>query len=282
MATDRRFRSQVGRHRVMRHFRSRRQRRRRGSMGDRRVADRDSQAQRRRIVQMAMREPHAHGRRTLEPATRRASSSELLGISQLKARAAPQLQPFFRLAPHLGHQGAPERFLRAASASETSKTRCRNVMSFILASFAGNACKKGSSKGSRSVVALRCMTTDYCHAPSDRFTTSRLSMARPDPLEPPHPGSAVRHDCLEPLGLTVTQGAKVLGVCRQALNNLVDGRAGIPADMALRLSKAFSGNPETWLCLQVSYDLAQARKTESTLRVLTVADVRRQQQPRLL
>ncbi len=107
-------------------------------------------------------------------------------------------------------------------------------------------------------------------------------MAKPEPLEPPHPGSAVRHDCLEPVGLTVTQGAKVLGVCRQALNNLMNGRAGISAEMALRLSKAFGSNPETWLHLQMAYDLAQARKTESALRVLTVADVRLQQQPRLL
>lgn len=107
-------------------------------------------------------------------------------------------------------------------------------------------------------------------------------MVRPHPLEPPHPGSAIRHDCLDPLGLTVTQGAKVLGVCRQALNNLVNGRAGISAEMALRLSKAFGGNPETWLHLQMAYDLMQARKTESTLRVLTIADVQRQQQPRLL
>ena len=101
-------------------------------------------------------------------------------------------------------------------------------------------------------------------------------------LEPPHPGSAVRHDCLEPLGLTVTEGAKVLGVCRQALNNLVNGKAGISAEMALRLSKAFGGQPETWLQVQLAYDLAQARKRESAIYVRSVADVRRQQQPRLL
>lgn len=101
-------------------------------------------------------------------------------------------------------------------------------------------------------------------------------------LEAPHPGLAVRYDCLEPLGLTVTDGARVLGVCRQALNNLVNGKAGISAEMALRLSKAFGGNPESWMHLQLAYDLAQARKRESTIRVMTVADMRRQQQPRLL
>ena len=101
-------------------------------------------------------------------------------------------------------------------------------------------------------------------------------------LEAPHPGQAVRHDCLEPLGLTVTEGAKVLGVCRQALNNLVNGKAGISAEMAIRLSKAFGSTPETWLSLQMAYDLAQARKREAMIRVQTVADVKLQQQPRLL
>ena len=65
---------------------------------------------------------------------------------------------------------------------------------------------------------------------------------------PPHPGLTVRHDCLEPLGLTVTEGAKVLGVTRQALNNLVNGKSGISPEMAIRLSKAFGSSPETWLC----------------------------------
>jgi antitoxin HigA-1 len=76
---------------------------------------------------------------------------------------------------------------------------------------------------------------------------------------PPHPGLTVRHDCLEPLGLTVTEGAKVLGVTRQALNNLVNGKAGISPEMAVRLSKAFGATPETWLRLQMAYDLSQVR-----------------------
>lgn len=101
-------------------------------------------------------------------------------------------------------------------------------------------------------------------------------------LEAPHPGLAVRYDCLEPLGLTVTDGAKVLGVCRQALNNLVNGKAGVSAEMALRLSKAFGSTPETWLQLQLAYDLAQARKRENTIHVLSVAEVRHLHQPRLL
>ena len=84
---------------------------------------------------------------------------------------------------------------------------------------------------------------------------------------PPHPGLHVRHDCLEPLGLSVTEGAKVLGVTRQALNNLVNGKSGISADMAIRLDKAFGGGAETWLRLQMAYDLAQARQHESEIKV---------------
>ncbi len=84
---------------------------------------------------------------------------------------------------------------------------------------------------------------------------------------PPHPGLAVREDCLEPLGLSVTQAAKILGVSRQALNNLVNGKAGITPEMAIRLDKAFGGGAEVWLRMQTSYDLAQALKTASSIKV---------------
>ena len=84
---------------------------------------------------------------------------------------------------------------------------------------------------------------------------------------PPHPGLSVRLDCLEPLGLNVTEGAKVLGVTRQTLNNLVNGKSGISPEMAIRLSKAFGSNPEVWLGMQLDYDLAQARQYEGTIRV---------------
>jgi len=77
---------------------------------------------------------------------------------------------------------------------------------------------------------------------------------------PPHPSLSVRADCLEPLGLTITKAAKPLGVSRQALNNLVHGQAGISADIATRLNKAFGGGADTWLRLQAAYDLAQAEK----------------------
>ncbi len=84
---------------------------------------------------------------------------------------------------------------------------------------------------------------------------------------PPHPGLAVRHDCLEPLGLSVTEGARALGVSRQALNNLVNGKACISPEMAIRLSKAFGGSPESWLRQQLAYDLAQVRQREKEIVV---------------
>jgi len=84
---------------------------------------------------------------------------------------------------------------------------------------------------------------------------------------PAHPGRVVRQDCLEPLELSVTAGAKVLGVSRQALNNVVNGKSGISPEMAIRLSKAFGSTPETWLQMQLAYDLAAARRTESKIKV---------------
>ncbi|MGD0499926.1 MAG: HigA family addiction module antitoxin [Bryobacteraceae bacterium] len=79
---------------------------------------------------------------------------------------------------------------------------------------------------------------------------------------PPHPGRIVRQDCIEPLGLTITGTAKALGVTRQALNNLVNGKAGISPEMAVRVAKAFGGSPEMWLRLQANYDLARVRQDE--------------------
>ena len=84
---------------------------------------------------------------------------------------------------------------------------------------------------------------------------------------PVHPGRIVRHDCLEPLGLSVTAGARVLGVTRQTLNNLVNGKSGISPEMAIRLTKAFGSTPETWLRMQMAYDLAAALKDESRIKV---------------
>jgi len=90
---------------------------------------------------------------------------------------------------------------------------------------------------------------------------------------PPHPGGSIRRACLEPLDLSVTEGAKILGVTRQALNNIINGKSGISPEMAIRLSKAFGSTPETWLRMQLAYDLAVARRNERKIRV------RRQQVP---
>jgi antitoxin HigA-1 len=100
--------------------------------------------------------------------------------------------------------------------------------------------------------------------------------------EPPHPGLAVRHDCLEPLGLTVTDGARVLGVSRQALNSLVNGKAGISPEMAIRLDKAFGGTADAWLALQTAYDLAQAKKSASNITVKRYVARPRQREPQLI
>ena len=77
---------------------------------------------------------------------------------------------------------------------------------------------------------------------------------------PPHPGKTVRYDCIEPLGLSITEAARGLGVTRQTLNNLVNGKAGISPEMAVRLSKAFGSTPEFWLRLQLSYDLSRVER----------------------
>jgi addiction module HigA family antidote len=84
---------------------------------------------------------------------------------------------------------------------------------------------------------------------------------------PAHPGRIVRNACLEPLGLSITEGAEVLGVSRQTLNNVVNGKSGISPEMAIRLAKAFGSTAETWLRMQVAYDLAQVRKEESKIKV---------------
>ena len=72
--------------------------------------------------------------------------------------------------------------------------------------------------------------------------------------KPEHPGRIVRDDCLEPLNLSVTEGARVLGVTRQTLNNLVNEKSGISPEMAIRLAKAFGSTTETWIRMQAAHD----------------------------
>ena len=84
---------------------------------------------------------------------------------------------------------------------------------------------------------------------------------------PPHPGEIVKYDCLEPLGLTITRAAEGLGVTRQALSDLVNLKSGVSVEMAFRLSQAFGSSPETWLRMQLAYDLWQARDRVKDLNV---------------
>ena len=86
-------------------------------------------------------------------------------------------------------------------------------------------------------------------------------------INPPHPGEIVKYECLEPLGLTVTRAAEGLGVTRQALSELVNERTGVSVEMAIRLSRAFGSTPETWLRIQMAYDLWQARERAAQIKV---------------
>lgn len=90
---------------------------------------------------------------------------------------------------------------------------------------------------------------------------------------PPHPGLSVRHDCLEPLGLSVTEAAKRLGVSRKQLSAIVNGHAGISPEMAIRFDKAFGGGAGTWYRLQAAYDLAQAMKQADRIRIERLSPV---------
>jgi antitoxin HigA-1 len=84
---------------------------------------------------------------------------------------------------------------------------------------------------------------------------------------PPHPGEILRDLCMKPLGLTVTQTAEGLGITRKTLSLILNGHAGISAEMAVRLSKAFGRSPESWLKLQTLYDLAQISRQTRKIRI---------------
>ena len=84
---------------------------------------------------------------------------------------------------------------------------------------------------------------------------------------PPHPGEVIRGLCLEPLEISVTDAAAALGVARKTLSSILNGRAGISPEMALRLSMAFKTSPESWMNQQTQYDLWLAKKEKKRLRV---------------
>jgi antitoxin HigA-1 len=88
---------------------------------------------------------------------------------------------------------------------------------------------------------------------------------------PAHPGEIIREECLAPLGLTVTAAAEGLGVSRKALSTLLNGRAGVSPDMAIRLEKAGWSRAEVWLRMQLAYDLWHARERADSIKVARFA-----------
>ena len=89
--------------------------------------------------------------------------------------------------------------------------------------------------------------------------------------DPPHPGELVREDCLHFLGLSIEEAARGLGATLEEVSALVNCKIGVSTEMAIRLSKAFGSTPETWLGMQMAYDLWQAREYADTLEVTRLA-----------
>ncbi len=88
---------------------------------------------------------------------------------------------------------------------------------------------------------------------------------------PPHPGEVIKSLCLDPLGVTVTQAAEALGVSRKTLSAILNGRAGVSPEMAVRLSIAFSTTAESWMNQQIQYDLWHAEQKRKRLRVMKLS-----------
>ncbi len=88
---------------------------------------------------------------------------------------------------------------------------------------------------------------------------------------PPHPGKVLKELCIEPLGITVTDAAKGLGISRKTLSRILNGKAGISPEMAVRLSIAFNTSSESWLNQQSQYDLWQAEQHRNELHVIQLS-----------
>jgi addiction module HigA family antidote len=84
---------------------------------------------------------------------------------------------------------------------------------------------------------------------------------------PPHPGEIIKELCLEPLSISVTDAAEALGVSRKTLSTILNGRAGISPEMAVRLSIAFDTSAESWLNQQSQYELWHAEQHRGELQV---------------
>jgi len=88
---------------------------------------------------------------------------------------------------------------------------------------------------------------------------------------PPHPGGVVLRQCIDPMGLTITDAAAALGVTRNTLSELVNGKRGISPEMAVRLAQVFGGTEQGWLAQQAQYDLAHVRRERLNLKRLEMA-----------
>lgn len=84
---------------------------------------------------------------------------------------------------------------------------------------------------------------------------------------PPHPGRSIKNACLDPIGLTVTEAASLLGVARHTLSRVLNSQSGISPEMAIRLEKAGWSSADHWMRLQAAYDLAQARQHQHNIHV---------------
>ena len=95
---------------------------------------------------------------------------------------------------------------------------------------------------------------------------------QPMPMKnPPHPGTVVLQECIEPSGLTITQAAQALGVTRNTLSELVNGKRGVSPEMAVRIAKVFGGTEEGWIIQQAQYELAHVRRDHIKLKRLEIA-----------
>ncbi|MBI5903108.1 MAG: HigA family addiction module antidote protein [Deltaproteobacteria bacterium] len=88
---------------------------------------------------------------------------------------------------------------------------------------------------------------------------------------PPHPGETIKKLCIEPLGLTITETAKALGISRKTLSELINGHIGISPEMAVRLSIAFNTTPESWLTQQMQYDLWEMKGKKIKVKQIKAA-----------
>src|SRR5579862_8922438 len=112
------------------------------------------------------------------------------------------------------------------------------------------------------MVARRMLTMSITTKQGERPMTMK---------NPPHPGGVVLQECIEPSGLTITQAAEALGVTRNTLSELVNGKRGISPEMAVRIAKVFGGTEEGWLIQQAQYELAHVRRERIKLKRLEFA-----------